>query len=229
VIDGLAARLLRRHVAELAGQDLRSLALTARARDAEVDDLHEAVLRDEQVRGRDVEVHDRERLVRVLRALGPALRVEVAHARRGLAHQLDGVLERQEPVVRDAAPAQLVELLADDVLHRDVRDAVVLVDVVHVDDVRMVEQRADAGLVEEHLHDPRIVGELGAEPLDDDLLLEAGHRGLPREIDLGHAADREATDQRVTSAERGRVEVGSPVALRHVAVALASCWLIRQR
>ena len=70
------------------------------------------------------------------RAFGAALGVEVAHAGGGLAHQLDRVLERQEPAVRDAAPAQLVELLADDVLHRDVRDAVVLVDVVDVDDVR---------------------------------------------------------------------------------------------
>src|SRR5262249_1352825 len=104
--------------------------------------------------------------------------------------------------------AQLVELLADDVLHRDVRDAVVLVDVVDVDDVRVVEQRADARLVEEHLDDPRIVGELGAQPLDHDFLLEAGHRGLPRQVDPGHAAGRQPADERVAAAERGRLEVG---------------------
>ena len=142
--------------------------------------------------------------------------MEVAHAGGGLADQLDRVLERQEPAVRDAAPAQLVELLADDVLHRDVRDAVVLVDVVDVDDVGVVEQRADPRLVEEHLDDPRIVGELGAQPLDHDLLLEAGHRGLAREVDLGHAADREPAEQRVAAAERRRLEVGGAVA-RHAA------------
>ena len=136
------------------------------------------------------------------RAFRAALGVEVAHARGGLADQLDRVLERQEPAVRDAAAAQLVELLADDVLHRDVRDAVVLVDVVDVDDVGVVELRADLRLVEEHLDDPRIVGELGAQALDDDFLLEAGHRGLAREINLGHAADREPAQQRVAPAER---------------------------
>ena len=150
---------------------------------------------------------DLERLVRERRAFGAALRVEVAHARGRLPDQLDRVLERQEPAVRDAAAAQLVELLADDVLHRDVRDAVVLVDVVDVDDVGMVELRADLRLVEEHLDDARIVGELLAEALDHDLLLEARHRGLPREIDLGHAADGEPPHQRVATAERHRIDL----------------------
>ncbi len=68
----------------------------------------------------------------------------------------------------------------------------------------MVELGADLRFVEEHLDDPRIVGELGAQPLDHDLLLEPGRRSrgaasarpaparvLAREIDLGHAADGE--------------------------------------
>src|SRR6185312_9291186 len=141
------------------------------------------------------------------RAFGAALRVEVAHAGGGLAHDLDRVLERQEPAVGDAAAAQLVELLADDVLHRDVRDAVVLVDVVDVDDVRMIELRADLRLVEEHLDDPRVVGELRPQLLDHDFFFEAGHCRLAREIDLRHATDREPAEQRVAAAELHRLEI----------------------
>src|SRR5690606_13590772 len=42
---------------------------------------------------------------------------------------------------------------------------------------------------------------------DHDLLLEARHRRLPREVDLGHAADREPADQRVAPAERHRIDL----------------------
>jgi len=215
VIDVLARRLLRRHVAELAGQHLGARVLAARARDPEIDHLHEAVLRDEQVRRRDIEVDDVERLAGQRRAFRAALRVKIAQPRGRLADQLDRVLERQEPAVRDAAPAQLVELLTDDVLHRDVRDAVVLVDVVDVHDVGVVELRADLRLVEEHLDDPRIIGELRAQLLDHDFLLEAGHRRLARQIDLRHTADREPAQQRVAPAELHRLEIRGAVA-RHV-------------
>ena len=70
-------------------------------------------------------------------------------------------------------------------------DAVVLVDVVDVDDVRVVEQRADPRLVEEHLDDPRIAASSGLSRLMTSSFSNAGHRGLAREVDLRHAADRE--------------------------------------
>jgi len=87
----------------------------------------------------------------------------------------------------------------------------VLVDVVDVDDVGVVEQGADPRLVEEHVDDPDVGREVRLEPLDHDLLVEPGHRGLAREIDLGHAAGREPAHQAVALSERDRLfERGSP-------------------
>ena len=138
-----------------------------------------------------------------------ALGVEVAHPRRGLADQFDRVLERQEIANVATAATQLIELFALDVLHGDVRQAIVFVDVVDVNDVGMTEQRADARLVEEHIDDAWILGELALEALDDDFFFEAGHRGLAREINFGHAAGGEAAHQFVTIAERhGALERG---------------------
>src|SRR5687768_17814730 len=47
---------------------------------------------------------------------------------------------------------------------------------VDVDDVRMVEQRADPRLVEEHRDDARISPELRLQALDHDVLVEPGNR-----------------------------------------------------
>ena len=61
-VDVLAARLLGRHVAELALEDALLLGEEARARDAEVGDLHRALEREEDVLRAHVAVDDVERL-----------------------------------------------------------------------------------------------------------------------------------------------------------------------
>src|SRR5690606_32213096 len=61
----------------------------------------------------------------------------------------------------------------------------------------------DLRLVDEHLDEARIVGELRADPLDDQVLLEAGDPERAREVQLGHATRRDAFEELVL-AERSR-------------------------
>jgi hypothetical protein len=133
---------------------------------------------------------------------------KVAHRHRGLSTQIDGVTKRQEVSQADATTTQVVELLAQDVLHRDERHAVVDADVVDVDDVGMVEQRADARFVEKHVDDALFAAQLGLEPFDGDILIEALHRELAGQVDLGHATDRQLAEQIVATGERRRAALG---------------------
>jgi hypothetical protein len=57
-----------------------------------------------------------------------------------------------------------------------------------VDDVRVVEDRREARLAEEELDELRLLGVLGPELLEDDLLLEAAGAALHPEVDRAHAA-----------------------------------------
>ena len=72
-----------------------------------------------------------------------------------------------------------------DVLHRDVRRAVVLEVVVHGDDVRVAQRAGDARLAQEALRERRVGGVERAELLQRD---EAVQVGLAREVDDRHAA-----------------------------------------
>jgi hypothetical protein len=96
------------------------------------------------------------------------------------------------------------ERFAGDVLEREVRPAIVLADRVEGHDVRVVEARGRAGLLEEtldamDLHD-RALDELQRDP--------AAERDVLREVDLAHrplaeeAADPEVTDPRVFGEQR---------------------------
>ena len=153
--------LLGRHVPELALElpgvgaalDLR------RARDAEVGELHRARAIDEHVAGRDVAVHERERLARRRRA------------RRGRTRAPRSTRERDVQRRRRAGCRSLARgggadearaRRAVDVLHRHVELAVLLAEVEDLDDVRVAEPRADARLVDEHRDEVGIARELRA-------------------------------------------------------------------
>jgi hypothetical protein len=86
--------------------------------------------------------------------------------------------ERHLPDVAAQRPAL-------DVLHRDVRRAVVLEVVVDRDDVRMRERPRDARLAQEALGERRVGRVEGGELLERD---EAVEVGLPREVHHRHAA-----------------------------------------
>ena len=109
-VDGLAARVLRAHVAGLALDGLVQLVRRraarrgderrSRVRDAEVADLHLALERHEQVRRRHVAVHDAERPPLVVGAP-----VRVVEPAQRLAHDVDAELEGQRHLARASTAA----------------------------------------------------------------------------------------------------------------------------
>ena len=108
------------------------------------------------------------------------------------------MLERRLGVAELRAGAHdLDEVVAAQVLHRDEVLVVDVADVVDLHDVRMIERRGDARLVEEHAHELGIVGAVAQDPLDDEVLLEALDRLRARQEDLGHAARGQARDELV--------------------------------
>ena len=135
--DVLRHRLLGRHVGRRAdgvpgrGHERAGLHLRRRLGDAEVGDLHPPVGRDHEVLGLEVAVDD------------PVLLGVREPGEQPLEHAAD-LRERQLPDVRAQRPAL-------DVLHRDVRRAVVLEVVVDGDDVRVRERPGDARLAHEAL------------------------------------------------------------------------------
>ena len=76
------------------------------------------------------------------------------------------------------------------VLHRE-HVAVVLEQVVDVDDVRVREVRRELRLVDEHLHEVRVVHEPRVQLLQHDIALERGRAALPGEEHLAHPSGRE--------------------------------------
>ena len=105
-------------------------------------------------------------------------------------------LRHRQPPDRRAQRAPL------DVLHRDVRDAVLLEVIVDGHDVRMIERARDAGLAHEPLRRP-LAPAGSAEFLERDVSVQVQ---LPREIDDRHAAAAELLEDLVAtdpSAGRG--------------------------
>ncbi len=223
-VDGHAADLLGRHVAELALEDadLRR-DLQHRLRDAEVEELHLAVIADADVRRRHVAVDDVERppllVGERVRELQP-----LAHARGDEA----GVRHRDALVGLLAATEDLGEVLPADVLHRD---EVVLVDAVDLDgahDARVIEHHGELALAHEHVDEARLLGQLRPHALHRVERVRGAARaegidpaGLPlfRPVDLGHAAARDHAEEEVPP-ERGRIGGAPRVELHDVGLRL---------
>ncbi len=97
--------------------------------------------------------------------------------------------ERHRRAELGGAGDQPRQVLAADVLHGEVVAAVVDAEVVDVDDVRMVELRRQARLVEEHVDEIGLRGEVRQNTFHREALLEAARTGPPRQEHLGHPAD----------------------------------------
>ena len=80
----------------------------------------------------------------------------------------------------------------------------------------MVELRGEARLVEEHLHELLVVGEVVVQALDDDVLLEAGRAADAREVDLGHAAEGEQRQDLVLAEPLSEKRPGTRRNTRHL-------------
>jgi hypothetical protein len=215
-IDGDPGDLLGRHVARLALEhaDPGLVERVEHLGDAEVDELDLTVVGDEHVARRDVAMHDAERRVVVIGEL-----VRVVQAGERLGQHLDLHAERKQLAGAARAPDAL-EGLALEVFHRDVVAALVLADVVGLDDVGVVEPRGQARFLEEHPTEVLVLGEVAAQQLDRDELLESAEPALrQRQVDLGHSSMPDLGDEPELSRELARApnacdRDGGPSALK---------------
>ncbi len=184
-VHGLPRGLLGGHVTDGPHHDTRfraardrrqaafpvgSLERRGELRQAEVQDLGEAVAVDHDVLGLEIPVHDPGG-VRLGQAVG----------------DLGG--DRQQPPHREGAGGQdLPERLAVNQLHDDDGGGVDAGDVVDRDDRRVVQGRGRAGFSLEPGDAIRVIGELGRKDLDRDDPIEPR---VPRAVHLAHAARAE--------------------------------------
>jgi hypothetical protein len=152
-----------------------------RDRDAEVTDLDLAGAADQDVRRRDIAVHDAVLVREVERA-----------------NDLDRDMERggqgQEALVVLEPAEEHREIEPVDVLHRDEQGVADPAEVEDLDDVRVGQLDRYLGLGDEPRRELGVARELGQDPLDREGLLEAVRPvGLGQEH-LGHAADRDAVE-----------------------------------
>ena len=181
-IEGAAARLLGRHVGDGSHHDARFGGrahgrrgrLLARLglrgghlRQPEVEDLHEAVLRDHHVFGLQIPVHD-PRPVRLGQPLGH------------LGGERDQPLHGERPVGE-----QLSKRRSVDELHREIGDGVRLPDLVDRDDRRVVQRGSGARLPLEAAQPVRVGREGRGQDLDRHVAAEAR---VMRPVHLAHAA-----------------------------------------
>ncbi len=190
-IERLAARLLGRHVAELALEDALLLGEEARARDAEVGDLHRPLEREQDVLRADVAVDDLERLTGLVLLL-----VRVVQALRGLGDDPGADPAAECVVPLDFARRhEAAEIAPLDVLHREEQALVAeVLKFVDLDDVRVIEPRREVRLLDEHRAKATRAEVRGQDALEDEDLVRPLGAALLREEDLGHAAGAEAPD-----------------------------------
>ena len=195
-VERLAARLLGRHVRPLPHDALgavaaphgRGAAVGGGARDAEVGDLHLARARQQDVRRRDVAVHDPARV----REVEPFAHLH-GHVHRGA---------ERHAALRGGGLEEGPQVGAVDVLHGDVERAREAAEVEDLDDVRVRQRDGELGLGDEPVLELGVAREVGEDALDGERLLEAVRAVRLGAEDLGHPAHGDALEEIVT---RGRL------------------------
>ncbi len=186
LVDGQAAHLLRRHVAELPLQDagLRGRGLARRLGNAEVDELDLPVVPDEHVLRRDVAMDEVQ-----LAPLRVALVVGVVQPLADLHHHPAGHRHRQRVAAAAHAVEDRAQVAAVHVLQRDEEASLDLTEVEDLRDVRVLKLHGDLRLVDEHRDELFVLGDVRQDALDGQQALEALHPECLRLEDLGHASD----------------------------------------
>ena len=180
-----AVQLLGRHVGDLA-LDLPlagRLQPTGGLGDAEVEHARGAVGADEDVLRAHVAVDDRQRMPLLVPGLVRGVQ-PVEHA----AHYRGQQARRDALVLRLRRACQARERLALHVLHHQEDLAFGGDDVERGDDVGMTDTTGEAGLVEEHRHELRVLGVLRVQPLDGHRAREPDRAREPPEVHRRHAA-----------------------------------------
>jgi hypothetical protein len=160
-------------------------------RHAEIDQLHRAGVEDDHVAGRDVLVDQLERVA------GEAVQLVRRVQAGGAVGDDAGGRERIQPVEAARRAQHRRQRLALEVLHRDEERAVLLAEVVDVDDVRVLHQRGDPRLLEQHVRQLRPRRQRRSDRLDDDHLLELAGPALTRQVHLRHPALSDPRDELV--------------------------------
>ena len=128
-----------------------------------------------------------------------------------LVGQVVNVVEREADLARDVSdhrgrqlstggphrPQHARQRRSLDVLHRQEQHAVVLAELVHLHDVRVVQAAQDLRFVSEHPNELGITPVRRKDAFDDDVAREASGTGDPGLEDLGHAADAQGRHQLV--------------------------------
>lgn len=163
--------------------------------EAEVDELHLALKADHDIGGRDVAVHDPQRLLRrrAAQPMGMAERIED----RVCNHEAQPGLERHLQRRRE-----LLEVHAVNELHRE--KVILTNDAGLMDgrDVGVVELGDDARLVEEAAHILLIGREVATQRLHHDEALPLTD-ALLGEVDVAHAAPAKDREQRIAAEGAG--------------------------
>ena len=194
-VELLAARLLGRHVADLAVDDAGRglLQLQRRRRQPEVGQPHLAAVRQQHVGRRDVAVDE----------LDVAEAVRVVETARELLDDVGGDVDgERDPFLRAAVPGR-AQVLALDEVHRQVDLAGDLTRIEHRNEISVRQAHDDLGLVAEALQ-VLLVGQVREHRLDD-AELRAVLRTGEREIERPHAAPRERLEQHVRSETAGKI------------------------
>ncbi len=110
----------------------------------------------------------------------------------------DAYVDRDSVAILSGPPDHLPEWYAIDPLHRDEVATLEIAELVDVADVRMIELDGQARLVEEHLHELVVVGDVGQDALDHHVARPRPRR-LPRQEDLRHPSERQAPEDLVAS------------------------------
>ncbi len=193
-IDHPAARLLRRHVGELALELTRARRREPRrrARDAEVRDARGAVDADEDVLRRHVAVNQVEVAIVVVFEL-------VSRVKSGERVQHDAVGDGNGNALaaRCGAREKARQRVPLDVFHHEVVAAVGRAHFEDGHDVRMMDRCGQARLVEEHLDELLFAGQVRVQSFDRDETLEAADAEDTSQKHSGHATGREFGDQLV--------------------------------
>ena len=170
------------------------LGLTERLGDAEVEQLHPAGPQAHDVGRADVAVDDVER-----RTVRGGKRVRVRQRHRHFTHD-----ESRHPHgARAPALAQPPEDLGDiapaDILHRQEVGPADVAEVEHLHDVRVVQERVDSRLLDEHVDEVRRLRPLGEDSFDDERPLEALHAGHHGAEHLRHPAHSDPIEKDVAT------------------------------
>ena len=198
-VDLEPARGLGGQVAELAlhHAGIGRLDLAVGLGQAEVHELHLAVLRQQDVRRRDVAVDDAERLV----GLGVLELVGVLQRLAALDHHVDdrgGVEALALAALALDQPLQVAPV--HELHHEEVRVVGRLRDVEDLDDVGVLQEQRQPRLVEEHADELLVLRQVRQDAFDRNRLLEALHRLGDAAEDLRHAAVIEAFRDRISVA-----------------------------